>query len=676
MSIAQRGVAIIGVASRFPGADGTDAYWEHLVGARDLVGQVPPERWDASAFAGDTAGQAGRTYTSAVGMDAAGDCYDAGFFGINPAEAKHIDPQQGRVLELAWHACEDAGIPPDALSGQEVGVFIGVSTRDFDRRMSGLWPHLNAQTSTGASAAIVANRLSYLFGLTGPSVVVDSACASSLSAVHMACMALDNDECTMAFAGGVQLILSPANIIAFAQNGLLARDGRCKPFSVHADGYVCGEGAGLVLLKPLEHALRDGDNIRAVIRGSAVNHNGRSNGLSAPYRAGQQKVIGKALARSGLAPSQIGYVEAHAPGTRIGDAIEMQALRDTYGATRPDGQPCRVGSVKSNIGHLEAAAGIAALIKVALMVERGRIPASLHCQPLSDLLKPAEGILQVCCSTHDWPEQDGPRAAAVSAFGFGGANAHMIVTQAPPAPARANEAPGVAGAPWVLAVSARSEAAFASLCAAYADHLQDLEQAGAGLDALRDFCFATLVRRQHHGFRRAFAVAGWQQARAALLEASPAPAGHRQLTLTVQGAEGEAGSIVATDELAALLKRLGIRRLQIAATDAAPVVQAFSESAQRHGLELRAAATVDGVTVRASSSSEDGAGFLWRSAGAPAGQDAQLAVSLYERGFELAWRESAALAGAKPTALPLYPFERARHHRIPDSLAAGPGAAA
>jgi acyl transferase domain-containing protein len=522
----------------------------------------------------------------------------------------------------------------------------------------------------------VANRLSYLFGLTGPSVVVDSACASSLSAVHLACMALDRDECTMAFAGGVQLILSPANMIAFAQNGLLARDGRCKPFSSQADGFVCGEGAGLILLKPLELALRDGDTIRAVIRGSAVNHNGRSNGLSAPYRAGQQRVIAKALARSGLAPSQIGYVEAHAPGTLIGDAIEMQALRDVYGAQRPHGQPCLVGSVKSNIGHLEAAAGIAALIKAALMVERGRIPASLHCQPLSDLLKPAESAVQVCQTTHDWPDAPGVRAAAVSAFGFGGANAHMIVTQAPPpAQTRGGEVAGATEAPWVLAVSARSEEAFARLCAAYADRLQQMERAGAGLDALRDFCFATLVRRQHHGFRRAFAVIGWQQARAALLAASPAPAGRRQLTVAVQDGEGDTDVGVAMGELATLLKRLGIGRVQVAATDLAPAVQAFSESARRYELELRAAGMADGLTVRAAASiGEASAGFLWRSAGAPAGQGAHLAVSLFEHGFELAWREFAHLAGVKLAGLPLYPFERARHHRIPDDISPLPKA--
>lgn len=689
--MAQRRIAIIGMASQFPGTDGIDAYWRQLVDGVDAVGQVPSERWDSAAFTGDAPGQAGRTYSSAAGMDAMADCYDAAFFGLDVDEARRIDPQQGRILELAWHACEDAGIVPDTLNGQEVGVFIGVSTRDFDRRMAGLWPHLNAQTSTGASAAIVANRLSYLFGLTGPSIVVDSACASSLSSIHMACMALENEECTMAFAGGVQLILSPANMIAFAQNGLLARDGRCKPFSRAADGYVCGEGAGLLLLKPLDLALRDGDFIRAVIGGSAINHNGRSNGLSAPYRAGQQRVIAKALSRAGISGTQIDYVEAHAPGTRIGDAIEMQALRDVYGAGRPSGRPCFVGSVKSNIGHLEAAAGIAALIKAALMVERGKMPASLHCHPLSELLRLNDDALQVCQTTRDWLPGDAPRTAAVSAFSFGGGNAHVIVTQAPAAPAAVClQRPE---APWVLAVSARTEAAFSQLCARYADSLRALRQQGAADSALRDFCCATLARRQHHAFRRAFVISNWKDAIAALDSATAAPPGKGGLLLGVLPAEfasdsgagvtalppawralasecdalpgtaGAAGMAV----LAALLRRLGFKRMCVDQTGDSPILGILSDCARHVGLTVDASAT-EGLSVLDASVRDVTGDALWRPAGDLRGQCVALSARLFEQGFALRWQALAELDQARPVRLPLYPFERRRNHVIPDQL--------
>lgn len=692
----QRPIAIVGMASMFPGSDGIEAFWQELLDGRDCVGTVPLERWDAALFAGNASGEPGRTYSSSAGMSDVADCYDAQFFGLDPEEVRCMDPQQGRVLELAWHACEDAGIAPETLVGQEGGVFVGVSTRDFDRRMANLWQHVNVHTSTGASGAIIANRLSYLLGLTGPSMVVDTACASSLTSVHLACMALENEECTLAFAGGVQLILSPANIIAFSQGGLLARDGRCKPFSAHADGYVCGEGAGLLLLKPLDLAMRDGDQIRAVIRGSAINHNGRSNGLSAPYRAGQQRVIRKALDRAGIAADSVGYVEAHAPGTSIGDAIEIQAIRDVYGANRPQGQPCLVGSVKSNIGHLEAAAGVAALIKAALVVERGMIPASLHCMPTSGLLKLDNDAVQICAITQNWPVNADHRLAGVSAFGFGGANAHIIVEQPP---VHVSTACDIAIGPWVLAVSARSETAFAQLCEAYAEQLAALQRSGASLSALRDFCCATLVRRQHHALRRAFVISAWDDAIEALRTARPAQLALRRFRLGLMSSdpaldEGAAlrdltggWRALATDvdaalqpgppvmfALVAVLFRLGLKRIYIGETASSPILTAFATFARQIGLAVTADASAsssasDRLVVTETLGNENTLDdCLWHPFESLSVQSVELAVRLFERGFALRWQGFVALAECMPVRLPLYPFQRRRNHVIPDEL--------
>ena len=696
----QRPIAIIGMAGRFPQAPGIEAFWQALVDARACVGPVPRERWDASLLAGDAPGQAGRTYCPAAGMDADGDCYDAAFFGLDAAEARTLDPQQGRMLELAWHACEDAGITPTSLAGQEVGVYVGVSTRDFDRRMSGLFEHIDFQTSTGASGAVIANRLSYVFGLTGPSLAIDTACASSLSSIHLACRALEDGECALALAGGVQLILSPANSIAFAQAGMLSRDGRCKPFAADADGYVCGEGAGLLLLKPLDLARRDGDRLRAVIRGSALNHNGRSNGLSAPYRAAQSKVMRSALERAAVAPASVGYVEAHAPGTLIGDAIEFQAIREVYGSQRADGELCHVGSVKSNIGHLEAAAGVAALIKAALAVERGVLPASLHCASPSGLLKLDDGAMHLCTHTQNWPAGDGPRRAGVSAFSFGGANAHVVVEQPPPA----REAAGVVDeGPWLLFVSAQSDAALHELRTAYRTQLIRLRDAGAGLAALRDFCSSTLAHRQHHPLRHALICRDWHDALTGLQTAVPTRPGTRRfrLGLAPVGARECAASprltggwqslaelapvdVVASTRLttdlcllAALLARLGIRKIHAAGLATSASLAQMTAVCQSAGLTTSAgppfAAAADClVFTEATASDGEPMDMSWQPAADFTGQCAALTAELFRQGFQLRWAAFAALSGFRRADLPLYPFQQSRHHVIPDQLLAVP----
>ncbi|HSP81435.1 MAG TPA: polyketide synthase, partial [Myxococcaceae bacterium] len=306
----QTPIAIIGLGCRFPQADGPEDFWRLLAEGVDALGEVPAERWPAEAFFDPEPGRPGRTYCPRGGFISQGDGYDADLFHLSPREAERVDPQQGLALEVSWQALEHAGIAPDSLNDTETGTFWGVSTRDYDRRLANQWDDLDARASTGACGAIIANRISYSLGLCGPSVAVDAACASSLVAVHLACQSLSTGECRLALAGGVHLVLSPANSIAFSQGKLLARDGRCKSFSSQADGYVFGEGAGVLVLKRLEDALRDGDFIWAVIRGSATNHNGPSNGLTAPLGRAQQQVGRRALEMAGVPPASVSYVEA------------------------------------------------------------------------------------------------------------------------------------------------------------------------------------------------------------------------------------------------------------------------------------------------------------------------------------------------------------------------------
>ena len=669
-------VAVIGMSCRFPSSDGVDAFWRNLVEGMECVGDVPPERWDIGRFAGNAPAMPGHTYCLQAGMDADMDCYDAAFFRLEPDETKRIDPQQGMALELAWHACEDAGITPSALVGTEVGVFIGVSTRDFDRRMANRWEHIDVQTSTGASGAIVANRVSYTFGFTGPSVAIDGACASSLASVHLACRAIVDGECEQALAGGVQLILSPANIIAFSQGGLLARDGRCKPFSAHADGYVCGEGGGMLLLKSLDCAMRDGDPIRAVILGSAINHNGRSNGLSAPFRAAQQRVMRAAIQRAEVPAASIGYIEAHAPGTLLGDAIELQAIRDVYDQERDDNSPCLVGSVKSNIGHLEAAAGIAAFIKTALAVEHGVLPPSLNCMPASSMLRLEKGSIRLSDALGAWSPSDRPRRAGVSAFSFGGGNAHAILEQ-PPSPSHARTA---ASPPWLMVVSAASEDALERLSRSYADHLTGLRDRGEPLAALQDVCATTLACRELLKHRRAWVVSDWDTAIEALRSPTSPGAATGLLRLSIPPADFGAASAwpLLEQRLApiaaelrsslrplAFLSLLGLTRVGLALDP--DTAARWAESAQPWRV------TVVGDVMPLTRTPEviftdAEANHDWLPTNDARAQLLQLASELLQHGSSLRLTMLRELIGGGRTRIPLYPFERRRNHVVRDEI--------
>ncbi|MFG2988620.1 SDR family NAD(P)-dependent oxidoreductase [Streptomyces sp. NPDC048257] len=473
-------VAIIGMGCRFPGADGPEAFWELLERGGDAIGRVPDDRfarWGGGNSGTDRAGLGG--FLTGVGG------LDLDFFGISEHEAAKLDPQQRLMLEVAWEAVEDAGIDPYGLAGSATGVFIGISSSDY-RDVLANSPSADAYSLLGGASSVAANRLSYLLDLRGPSLAVDTACSSSLVAVHLACDAIRRGECGVAIVGGVNVILTPAITEAFDNSGVMAPDGRCKAFSAQADGYVRSEGAGVVVLKPLSEALRDGDRVSAVIRGSAVTSDGRTNGLLAPSRQSQEEVVRRALTQAGVEPWEVGYVEAHGTGTAIGDQIEATALGSVLGRGRAADRPCAIGSVKSNVGHLEAAAGIAGLIKLALCFERNALPASLHCEePHPDIDFDGLG-LRVQSSLRRWESPEEVGVVGVSSFGFGGTNAHAVLGPAPEAP----EAVLAQHPVQLLALSAGTGTALQAQVTEYAAWADGL----SGDEVVRGAAAATQVR--------------------------------------------------------------------------------------------------------------------------------------------------------------------------------------
>lgn len=464
-------IAIVGMACRFPGAPDKTAFWKMLRDGVDAISEVPPQRWDAAALYAEEPGVPGKSCTRWGGFVDDVERFDAAFFGISEAEAREMDPQQRMLLQAAWHALEDAAIPADTLTGSSTGVYVGIGSNDFGRRLYGKLDALTALSGTGNAASIAANRISYQLGLLGPSMAVDTACSASLVSVHLACQALRTGEVDLALAGGVNVMLDPDMSVIFSQAGMMAADGRCKTFDARADGYVRGEGCGLVVLKRLSDALQDGDPIQAVIGGSAVNQSGRSNGLTAPSRAAQIAVVRRALAQADVAPAQVGYIEAHGTGTALGDPIEIQGLAEALGSD-PRSAPCAVGSVKTNIGHLEAAAGIAGLIKTALMVRHGEIPPHLHLQTLNPRLRKNGLPLVVPTACESWQGNSAlGRVAGVSSFGFGGSNAHVVLHEPP-----TGESAARSGGPHLLVLSARSGAALRTLAEHWRDALRPLDE--------------------------------------------------------------------------------------------------------------------------------------------------------------------------------------------------------
>lgn len=484
-------IAIIGLSCRFPQANNPQAFWELLRKGVDAISEVPPERWDVDKFH-STEPIAGKVTTRFGGFLNNVDLFDPHFFGISPREAARMDPQQRLLLEVCWEALENAFISPQSLTGTRTGVFVGISSSDYSRLQFDDPERIDAYAGTGNAHSIAANRLSYVFDLRGPSMAVDTACSSSLVSVHLACQSLRSGESDLALAGGVNLILTPELTITFSQARMLSPDGRCKTFDANANGYVRGEGCGVVILKRLSDAMRDGDNILALVRGSAVNQDGRSNGLTAPNGLAQQDVIRHALSQAQVSVEQISYIEAHGTGTPLGDPIEIASLRAVLGEGESSNRVL-VGSVKTNIGHLESAAGIAGFIKVVLAMQNEAIPPHLHLKEINPYLSIDGSRLEIGTYLRPWKRREGHRFAGVSSFGFGGTNAHIVLSDAPLA-VENKKTNDIERPRHILALSAKTE-----------NSLQELAEYYSALDNLNlsNIAFTTNTTRSHFEYRLA-----------------------------------------------------------------------------------------------------------------------------------------------------------------------------
>ena len=487
-------IAIVGMACRFPGAPSLSAFWDMLAEGRHGISEVPAERWDVDALYDADAKAPGKVNTRFGGFLENVDQFDAAFFAVSPREAVQMDPQQRILAELSYEALEDAGLAPATLAGSDTAVYVGLMSNDYQNHQGGDdWRKIDVHTGSGAGYSMTANRLSYLFDFRGPSVAVDSACSSSLVAVFQGCQAIWTGQANLALAAGTNLMLSPAFSIFYTKGGLSAADGKCKTFSAAADGIGRGDGAGVVILKRLADAQADGDRVYAVIRGGAVNHDGRSNGLTAPNRWAQEKLLRTAFRQAGVKGSDLQYVELHGTGTLIGDPIEANAL----GAVlledpTPRARPCLVGSVKTNVGHLEGAAGIVGLIKLALSMSKRRLPASLWYDAGNPHINLDKLPLQVNTELASWPNESGPCLAGVSSFGLGGTNAHLVLESAPDAVTTPTSTAGS----HCLLLSAKTEAGLQQLATQYIGFLEQAPET-----ALASICHSAVTRKGVHELR-------------------------------------------------------------------------------------------------------------------------------------------------------------------------------
>ncbi|MCP6757197.1 MAG: type I polyketide synthase [Fischerella sp. CENA71] len=489
-------VAVIGLGCRFPGANNPELFWQLLHNGVDAITEVPKDRWDIDAFYDAKPVTPGKMNTRWGGFLQQVDRFDPSFFGISPREAEQIDPQQRLLLEVAWEALENAAIVPEKLAHTQTGVFVGISNGDYHRLLYRDYYGIDAYSGTGTAASMAANRLSYILALQGPSIVVDTACSSSLVAVHFARQSLQNGESNLCIVAGVNLMLTPEPTITFSQARMMAADGRCKTFDASADGYVRGEGCGVVILKRLSDAYKDGDNILAIIRSSAVNQNGLSNGLTAPNGSAQQAVICQALKNACLRPDEISYVEAHGTGTSLGDLIEIKSLKTVLMQGRSQKQPCWIGSVKTNIGHLEAAAGIASMIKVILSLQHREIPPHLHLKQLNPYISLEGTPFFIPTESQPWSTATKRCFAGVSSFSFGGSNCHVILEEA--AAVTITTDSEIERPLHILTISARSEKALLELAQSYASFL-----ALHPSISLASVCFTANTGRSHFDHRLA-----------------------------------------------------------------------------------------------------------------------------------------------------------------------------
>lgn len=499
-------IAVIGMACRFPGGAGTpEAFWRVLTSGADTVGEIPGDRWSWRQFYNADPKVAGTHYVRHGSFLENVADFDPEFFGISGREADALDPQHRLLLELSWEALERAGVAPQQLRHSQTGVYVGIGQNDYAqlRLFGGRPDRISPYDGTGSSFCFSAARLSYVLGLHGPSMAIDTACSSGLVALHLACQALRTGECAQALAGGVQLVLSPEVTIYLSRIGALSPDGRSKAFSAAADGYGRGEGGGVLVLKRLSDAQRDGDAVLAVIPGSAVNHDGPSSGLTVPNGLAQAQLVREAIRRAGLEPGDVDWVEAHGTGTVLGDPIELTALADVFPSAGRDGRPLYVSSVKANIGHLEAAAGMAGVIKVILALQKQAVPAHPSFGEPNPAFDWTSSPLVVPHALTPWTT--GTRAAGVSAFGLGGTNAHIVLTPAP-ADRRTAAAPSSAAEVFPLVLSAKSPSALAELRERYVDFLEHTDQPLAAI------AHTAATRRNHFSDRAAIVASSVHEA--------------------------------------------------------------------------------------------------------------------------------------------------------------------
>ncbi|QSQ13852.1 type I polyketide synthase [Myxococcus landrumensis] len=496
-------IAIVGMGLRFPGgADSPESFWELLREGRDAIAPIPASRWDVDAYYDPTPGTPGKMYTRHGAFIRGVEDFDPQFFGISPREAARMDPHQRLLLEVTWEALERAGLSATDLKGSSTGVFVGMMNEDFSHLMTDA-TQIDLHTASGSGLSVAAGRLAYSLGLQGPTMAVDAACSSSLVTVHLACQSLRTRECDLALAGGISLILSPLTSVVNCAMRMLSVKGRCSTFDATADGFVRGEGCGMLVLKRLSDAVADRDPILALLRGSATNHSGQSSGLTVPNGNALAKVMRAALQTGGVEPEQVGYMEAHGTGTAIGDPIEMEALGRVFGPSHSKEEPLVVGSVKTNIGHTEGAAGVAGIIKVVLAMQHEEIPAHLNLEtPNPNIRWDALPVL-VPKERRRWARGAKRRIAGVTAFGFNGTNAHVLVEEAPLAPEPPAE---VASSPRLLVLSARTAPALQELAGRYVEHFSSRR-------SFPDVCFTANTGRVAAPHRVAVVASSLAEAR-------------------------------------------------------------------------------------------------------------------------------------------------------------------